>query len=134
MLLLQIFHKTTESGTFLQKTKTKIALLILKVVLNEILLFLLLLLLSMWHLWCSICMYVSDVEVIIKAEKTERKYRISSYKFRGNYSFFNFEIVGNSNSCYKISIFNLINWFFAAETIQGRKLFKGGSYSRKYGI
>ena len=28
----------------------------------------------------------------------------------------------------------MINWIFAAETIQGRKLFKGGNYMRKYGI
>ena len=60
-------------------------------------------------------------------------YRISSYSFRGNYSFLNLEIVANSNSCRNIYIFYLINWFFAAETIQGRKLFKGGNYMRKYG-
>ena len=34
----------------------------------------------------------------------------------------------------KISIFVLINGIFAAETIQGRKLFKGRKYVRKYGI
>ena len=37
------------------------------------------------------------------------KYCISSYSFRGNYSFLNLEIVANSNSCYNISIFYLIN-------------------------
>ena len=37
-------------------------------------------------------------------------------------------------SCRNISIFYLINWIFAGEAIQGRKLFKGGNYSRKYGI
>jgi hypothetical protein len=57
-------------------------------------------------------------------------YRISSYSFRGNYSFLNLEIVANSN----ISIFYLINWIFAAETIQERKLFKDGNYMRKCGI
>ena len=36
--------------------------------------------------------------------------------------FLNFEFVENSNSCHNISIFYyLINWIFAAETIQGRK-------------
>ena len=34
----------------------------------------------------------------------------------------------------RISLFYLINWIFAAETIQGRKLFKGGNYLRKYVI
>ena len=47
------------------------------------------------------------------------RYSISSYSFRGNYSFLNLEIVANSNSCRNISIFYLINWTFAAETIQG---------------
>jgi hypothetical protein len=44
-------------------------------------------------------------------------YRISSYSFRGNYSFLSLEIVANSNSCCNISIFYLINWSFAAQTI-----------------
>ena len=61
-------------------------------------------------------------------------YRISSYSFQGNYSFSNLKIVANLNSCRNISIFYLINWFFAAETIQGRKLIKDGNYMRKYGI
>ena len=57
-------------------------------------------------------------------------YRISSYSFRGNYSFFNLEIVVNSNSCCNISISYLINCISAcgnysrAETIQGRKLYE----------
>ena len=42
------------------------------------------------------------------------EYRISSYSFRRNYSFLNLEIAANSNSCHNISIFYLINWFFAA--------------------
>ena len=57
---------------------------------------------------------------------------ISSYSFRENYSFLNLEIVANSNSFRDISIFYFVNWIFAVETIQGRKLFKGGSYMRKY--
>ena len=40
------------------------------------------------------------------------------------YSFLNLEIVENSNSCRNISISYLINWYFAAETIQGRKLYE----------
>ena len=50
------------------------------------------------------------------------QYRNSIYSFRGNYSFLILEIVSNSNSFINISIFYLINWIFAAETIQGRKL------------
>ena len=30
--------------------------------------------------------------------------------------------------------FTSYTWIVAAETIQGRKLFKGGNYSRKYGM
>ena len=41
--------------------------------------------------------------------------------FLTNYSFFNFEIVANSNSSRNISSFYLINWIFPSETIQGRK-------------
>ena len=35
---------------------------------------------------------------------TKLGYHISSYSFRGNYSFLNLEIVANSNSCRNISI------------------------------
>jgi hypothetical protein len=56
---------------------------------------------------------------------------ISSYSIHGNYSFLNLEIVANSNSCHNIY---LIIWIFAVETIQGRKVFKGRNYMRKYGI
>ena len=38
--------------------------------------------------------------------------------------FLNLEIIANSNSCRNISIFYLVNWIFAAETIQGRKLYE----------
>ena len=41
----------------------------------------------------------------------------------GNYSLWNLEIAANSNSCPNISIFDLVFQIFAAETIQGRKLF-----------
>ena len=59
-------------------------------------------------------------------------YCISSYSFFGNYSF-------EFRNCIKFKQlpqyfnFYLIDWIFAAETIQGRKLFKGGNYMRKYG-
>ena len=53
---------------------------------------------------------------------------ICSYCLLGNY-FFLFENWRNSKSCLNISIFYLISWFVAAETIQGRKLFKGENYS-----
>ena len=46
--------------------------------------------------------------------------------------FFNLEIIANSNSCRNISILYLINKIFAGETIQKRKVFKGGNYLRKY--
>ena len=60
------------------------------------------------------------------------KYRISENTFRRNYSSLNLEIVENSNSYRKFQFFYLINWIFAAETIQGRKLFKGRKYSWNY--
>jgi hypothetical protein len=78
-----------------------------------------------------------EIEIIIKLQKPcnlnhEKKncdkVDTSSYSFHGNYSFFNLEIVSNSNSFLNISIFYIINYFFNAETIQGRKLFKGGNY------
>ena len=53
---------------------------------------------------------------------TNSSYRISSYSFSGIYSFLNLEIVANSNSCRNISIFYLINWIFAVETIWGNKV------------
>ena len=56
------------------------------------------------------------------------KYRISSYSFRGNYSIFNLEIQRSQYIRPKVTVHK------GAETIQGRKLFKGGNYMRKYGI
>ena len=61
-------------------------------------------------------------------------YCISSYSFRRNYSFLNFEFVANSKVAAIFQFSYLINWIFAAEIIQGRKLFKGRNYMRKYGI
>ena len=55
-------------------------------------------------------------------------YRISSYSFRGNYSFLKLEIQRSQYIRPKVTVHN------GAETIQGRKLFKGGNYMRKYGI
>ena len=52
-------------------------------------------------------------------------YRISSYSFPGNYSFLNLEIVATSNSCRNIYVhFLLHKLIFAAETIQGPKLYE----------
>ena len=47
-------------------------------------------------------------------------YHISSYSFRGNYSFLNLEIQGSQYIRPKVTVHK------GAETIQGRKLFKGG--------
>ena len=55
-------------------------------------------------------------------------YRISSYSFRGNYSFLSLEIQRSQYIRPKVTVHK------CAETIQGRKLFKGGNYSRKYGM
>ena len=56
------------------------------------------------------------------------KYRISSYSFRGNYSFLNLKIQRSQYIRPKVTVHK------CAETIQGRKLFKGGNYMRKYGM
>ena len=56
------------------------------------------------------------------------KYRISADSFRGNYSFLNLEIQRSQYIRLKVTVHK------CAETIQGRKLFKGGKYMRKYGI
>ena len=55
------------------------------------------------------------------------KYRISSYSFRGNYSFLNLEIQRSQYIRPKVTVHKCV------ETIQGRKLFKGRNYMRKYG-
>ena len=58
----------------------------------------------------------------------ECKYHISSYSFRRNYSFLNLEIKRSQYIRPKVTVQK------GAETIQGRKLFKGGNYTRKYDI
>ena len=55
-------------------------------------------------------------------------YRISLYSFRRNYSFSDLEIQRSQYIRPKVTVHK------CAETIQGRKLFKGGNYMRKYGI
>ena len=55
-------------------------------------------------------------------------YRISANSFRGKYSFLKVEIQRSQYIRPKFTVHK------CAETIQGRKLFKGGNYSRKYGI
>ena len=54
-------------------------------------------------------------------------YRISSYSFRRNYSFLNLEIQKSQYIRPKVTVHK------GEETIQGRKLFKGRNYMRKYG-
>ena len=58
----------------------------------------------------------------------ELAYHISSYSFRGNYSFLNLDIQRSQCISSKITVHT------CAETIQGRKLFKGRNYMRKCGI
>ena len=60
----------------------------------------------------------------------KKKYRISANSFRGNYSFLNLTLctVTFDHSTYRCGNYS------REETIQGRKLFKGGNYSWKYGI
>ena len=55
-------------------------------------------------------------------------YRISSHSFCENYSFLNLDIQRSQYIRPKVTVHK------GAETIQGRKLFKGGNYMRKYGI
>ena len=59
-------------------------------------------------------------------------YRISSYSFRRNYSFLNFEIVANSNS--SVFLLNKLNFccgnYSREETIQGRKLYEEIRYTK----
>ena len=54
-------------------------------------------------------------------------YRISSYCFRRKYSFLNLETQRSQYIRPKVTVHK------GAETVQGRKLFKGGNYMRKYG-
>ena len=57
---------------------------------------------------------------------TDFKYRISSYSFHVNYSYLNLEIQRSQYIRPKVTVHK------CAETIQWRKLFKGGNYMRKY--
>jgi hypothetical protein len=57
----------------------------------------------------------------------KKRIRISSYSFRGNYSFLNLEIQRSQYIRPKVPVHK------CEETIQGRKLSKGGNYMRKYG-
>ena len=56
------------------------------------------------------------------------RYHITSYKFCGNYFFLHLEIQRSQFISPKVTVHK------GAETIQGRKLFKGGNQMRKYGI
>jgi hypothetical protein len=59
-------------------------------------------------------------------DETETDYHISSYSFLGNYfSFLKLEIQRLQYIRPKVTVHK------CAETIQGRKLFKGGNYSRE---
>ena len=60
--------------------------------------------------------------------KKSQNYRISSYSFRGNYSFLHLEIQRSQYIKPKVTVHK------CAETIQGDKLFKGGNYMRIYGM
>ena len=55
-------------------------------------------------------------------------YRISSYSFLGNYSVLNLETQRSQYIRPKATVHK------GAETIQGRKIYKGGKYMRKYSI
>ena len=67
-------------------------------------------------------------KVCMWSKKKFLTYRISSYSFRGNYSFLNLEIQRSQYIRPNVTVHK------GAETIQGRKLFKGGNYMRKYGM
>ena len=57
---------------------------------------------------------------------TVSTYRIASYNFRRNYSFSNLEIQRQQYIRPNVTVHKVV------ETIQGRKLFEGGNYMRKY--
>ena len=59
--------------------------------------------------------------------ETDFSYHISSYSFLGNYSFLDLQIQRSQYIRPKVTVHK------CAETILGRKLFKGGNYLRKYG-
>ena len=84
-----------------------------------------------WKIFFQIPFFLKNLEKFKKVFSITLKYCISSYSCCKNCSFFNLEIVANSNSCHNISIFYLINWNFASETIQGRKLYEEIQYLEK---
>ena len=61
-----------------------------------------------------------------KKVKEKSRYRISSYSFRGNYSFLNLEIQRPQYIRPKVTVHK------CAETIQGRKLYEEIRYLNKY--
>ena len=60
--------------------------------------------------------------------KFSRFFNLKKNGFRGNYSFLNLEIQRSQYIKPKVTVHKCV------ETIQGRKLFKGGNYLRKYGM
>ena len=84
-------------------------------------------------LWKCICIkkkikHFTPLVFKSRASHCKWEYCISSYSFRGNFSFLNLEIQRSQYIRPKVTVHK------GAETIQGRKLFKGGNYMRKYGI
>ena len=65
---------------------------------------------------------VFHIKKIVHGPETQMSYRISMNSFHGNYSFFFFQ--------FRLNMY--LMW--PAENIQGRKLFKAGIYSKKYGM
>ena len=74
------------------------------------------------------CRALNTRWIILLLSLTICIYRISSYSFRGNYSFLTLEIQRSQYIRPKVTVHK------GAETVQGRELFKGGNYMRKYGI
>ena len=77
--------------------------------------------------WQISCYYFLDKVILYKScggllLLNRIWYRISSYSFRGNYSFKNLEIQRSHYITPNVTVHK------CAETIQGRKLFKGGNY------
>ena len=75
----------------------------------------------------SIFITVLYCEIYISCIVYKTVYRISSYSFRGNYSFLDLETQRSQYIRPKVTVHK------CAETIQGRKLIKGRNYMRKYG-
>ena len=86
--------------------------------------------LSLFEFWTSEITISRELGVCIECTHCYTTYRISSYSFHGNYSFLNLTLctVTFGHSTYRWGNYS------REETIQGRKLFKGGNYSWKYGM